>query len=120
MAAVGVIGSGTWGTALAILLAGNGHRVDLWSALPEEARHAEGDPPPSEPGAGGDPAGWNPRDGRLGSEPMGGKDLLVMAVPSVYVRQTAAKMRPWISGQGRSSPMWQRELRRPPCFPCPR
>ena len=27
---------------------------------------------------------------------MGGKDLLVMAVPSVYVRQTAAKMRPWI------------------------
>ena len=27
MAAVGVIGSGTWGTALSILLAGNGHQV---------------------------------------------------------------------------------------------
>ena len=38
MAAVGVIGSGTWGTALAILLSGNGHRVVLCSALPEEAR----------------------------------------------------------------------------------
>ena len=38
MAAVGVIGSGTWGTALAILLEGNGHQVDLWSAIPEEAK----------------------------------------------------------------------------------
>ena len=32
MASVGVIGSGTWGTALAILLNGNGHKVQLWSA----------------------------------------------------------------------------------------
>ncbi|MFR4928737.1 MAG: hypothetical protein ACLUB3_12995, partial [Clostridium sp.] len=32
MASVGVIGSGTWGTALAIHLNGNGHKVQLWSA----------------------------------------------------------------------------------------
>lgn len=36
MASVGVIGSGTWGTALAILLNGNGHKVQLWSAVPAE------------------------------------------------------------------------------------
>lgn len=32
-----VIGDGSWGTTLAILLARNGHRVTLWSAFPEQA-----------------------------------------------------------------------------------
>ena len=31
-----VIGTGGWGTALAVLLNGNGHRVILWGRLPEE------------------------------------------------------------------------------------
>jgi glycerol-3-phosphate dehydrogenase (NAD(P)+) len=31
-----VIGTGGWGTALAVLLHGNGHRVILWGRLPEE------------------------------------------------------------------------------------
>ena len=31
MAKVGVIGAGSWGTALAILLCNNGHDVTLWS-----------------------------------------------------------------------------------------
>jgi glycerol-3-phosphate dehydrogenase (NAD(P)+) len=31
-----VIGAGGWGTALAVLLCGNGHRVTLWGRLPEE------------------------------------------------------------------------------------
>ena len=31
-----VIGTGGWGTALAVLLHGNGHRVTLWGRLPEE------------------------------------------------------------------------------------
>ena len=34
---IGILGAGTWGTALAALLAKNGHGVSLWSALPEEA-----------------------------------------------------------------------------------
>ncbi len=33
---VTVIGTGGWGTALAVLLHGNGHRVRLWGRLPEE------------------------------------------------------------------------------------
>ena len=28
--AIGIIGAGSWGTALSLLLAGKGHRVDLW------------------------------------------------------------------------------------------
>ena len=36
MGKIGVIGSGTWGTAIAVLLYNNGHEVDLWSAIPAE------------------------------------------------------------------------------------
>lgn len=32
---IGVIGAGSWGTALAQLLAGNGHNVGLWARKPE-------------------------------------------------------------------------------------
>lgn len=35
---ISVIGSGSWGVALAILLNSNGHKVKLWSYNPEEAR----------------------------------------------------------------------------------
>ncbi len=37
MAKVSVMGTGSWGTALAILLHNNGHEVMLWSAHPEKA-----------------------------------------------------------------------------------
>ena len=37
MAKVGVIGAGSWGTALAILLNENGNDVTLWSHREEEA-----------------------------------------------------------------------------------
>ena len=36
-----VIGSGAWGTALALVLLENGHEVTLWSYLPEESRAME-------------------------------------------------------------------------------
>ena len=32
-----VMGSGGWGTALALVLCANGHRVTLWSHNPEKA-----------------------------------------------------------------------------------
>ena len=35
---IAVLGSGGWGTALAMLLAENGHTVTLWSYLEEESR----------------------------------------------------------------------------------
>jgi glycerol-3-phosphate dehydrogenase (NAD(P)+) len=33
---IAVLGAGSWGTALAILLSGNGHRINLWGHLAEE------------------------------------------------------------------------------------
>ena len=38
MAKVGVLGAGSWGTALAILLHDNGHDVTVWSYQEEEVR----------------------------------------------------------------------------------
>ena len=38
MAKISVLGSGSWGMALALLLYNNGHEVLLWSARPEDAR----------------------------------------------------------------------------------
>lgn len=38
---ISVLGSGGWGTAAAVLLAGNGHEVVLWSFSPEEAAKLE-------------------------------------------------------------------------------
>ncbi len=37
MAKISVIGSGSWGTAIAVMLAENGHYVTLWSYLQEES-----------------------------------------------------------------------------------
>lgn len=94
MTSIGVIGAGTWGTALSILLAQNGHQVTIWSALPEEIeemgrtrRHKNL------------PEAVIPDDIRLTEdlrEAMAEKDILVMAVPSVYVRSTAARMREFL------------------------
>ena len=36
MAEIGMIGAGSWGMALAVLLHNNGHQVTIWSALKEE------------------------------------------------------------------------------------
>ena len=36
MVKVSLLGAGSWGTALAIVLAKNGHDVTLWSALEAE------------------------------------------------------------------------------------
>ena len=36
MKRIGILGAGTWGTALANLLTSVGHQVMLWSRFPEE------------------------------------------------------------------------------------
>ena len=33
---IAILGAGSWGTALSILLCGNGHNVTVWSIDPEE------------------------------------------------------------------------------------
>ncbi len=91
MGKIGVIGSGTWGTAIAVLLHNNGHEVDLWSAIPSEIEemqktHKHKNLPevtlPEEICYTADL-----------KKAMEDKELLVMAVPSVFVRSTAKRMK---------------------------
>ena len=93
MERIGVIGSGTWGTAIAILLSHNGHEVTLWSAIPSEIEKLE--KTRRHPNL---PEAEIPKEIRMTAdlkEAMEDKDLLVMAVPSVFVRETAKKMKPF-------------------------
>lgn len=93
MEKIGIIGSGSWGIALAVLLYNNGHEVTVWSALPEEisemkTTHRHHTLPDL----------VLPDDMFFTEnleEAMNGRDLLVTAVPSVYVRSTAKKMNPF-------------------------
>ena len=93
MAAIGVIGSGTWGTALAILLVQNHNQVALWSAFAEEADKIRTDK--KHPNL---PEAVIPEELEITADlqaAMEGKEMLVLAVPSIFVRQTAAKMAPF-------------------------
>jgi glycerol-3-phosphate dehydrogenase (NAD(P)+) len=98
MAKIGVIGSGSWGTALAWLLHNNGHQVTLWSYLEEETEmfrkhHQNTDKLPGVILA--DDVEFTCDLERS----VRGKDLLVLAVPSPAVRSTSAKMKAF-AGEG--------------------
>lgn len=91
MARIAVIGAGSWGTALASLLAGNGHEVVVWAYLEEEKRHLE--ETRRHP---------NLRDTKLPEslrftndlkEAADCRDMIVMAVPSMATRSTARQLK---------------------------
>lgn len=91
MAKTAIIGAGSWGIALALLLHNNGHEVTVWSALPDEieelkSTHEHRTLPsvklPETMVFTGDM-----------EEAMSDRDLLVLAVPSIYTRKTAASMK---------------------------
>ena len=91
MAEIGVVGAGTWGTALSELLVGNGHKVELWAFLAKEKESLE--KTRRHPNLG---------DVLLPSElkittdiadAVRDKDLVVMAVPSTATRSTAQKLK---------------------------
>lgn len=83
-----VLGSGGWGTALALLLLRNGHQVTLWSYIEAESAHLrENRENPVLPGI---PL---PEELELTAdlECVKGSQMVVMATPSFAVRQTAVK-----------------------------
>ncbi|PNV59763.1 NAD(P)H-dependent glycerol-3-phosphate dehydrogenase [Clostridium sp. chh4-2] len=90
MANIGIIGAGSWGIALSLLLHNNGHKVTVWSALEQEiAELNEKHEHHSLPGV------KLPEQMNFTVDletAMKDKDLLVLAVPSVYTRQTARQM----------------------------
>lgn len=91
---VGVIGAGSWGTALARVLAGKGHQVTLWAREPEVVREIEDHrenrtflpevPLPENLGASGDL-----------SAVVANKEMLVSVVPSQFVSATLTEVAPY-------------------------
>lgn len=89
MTKIAVFGAGTWGIALARLLAANGRDVTVWSAIPAELkslsttrRH------PNLPGMELPATMHYTADI---AEACTGRDILLFAVPSPFVRATAKK-----------------------------
>ena len=88
-----VVGSGAWGTALSILLAGNGHRVSLWTHDAEKAATmARTRRNPSLPGV------RLPAEVEVTADISGtaGAELVVFASPSSHLRRTAETAAPYI------------------------
>ena len=96
MANAGVIGAGSWGTALSVLLHKNGHQVTVWSIDENEVKmlNEKREHESKLPGV------KIPQDmvitGDL-EETVRGRDFLVMAVPSPFTRTTARKMKPYVA-----------------------
>ena len=95
MASISIIGAGSWGTALAVLLNNNGHDVTIWSILPDEVEmlQKEREHKSKLPGVKLDPA--IRITGDL-AESLKAPDVVVLAVPSPYTRSTAASMKPFV------------------------
>lgn len=90
MAKIGVIGAGSWGVALAVLLANNGHQVTIWSALEKEVKALTEDKElPSLPHVRLSEAIQVTADLEAAILE---KEILVLAVASSYTRKTACRM----------------------------
>lgn len=95
MANISVIGSGSWGTALAWLLRKNGHQVTVWSFLKEETemflKYREN--VDKLPGVVLDDqvVFTNSLE-----DSVPGRDMLVLAVPSLAVRSTSRSLAPLV------------------------
>lgn len=95
MARAGVMGAGSWGTALALLLNKNGHEVTIWSIdkaevemLKAKREHVDKLP--------GIPIPESIKITNNITEGIEGMDIVVLAVPSVFTRSTARAMCPYV------------------------
>ena len=93
MVKVTVLGSGGWGTALALLLVDNGNAVTLWSHREEEAEHLRQTRENSLLKGVALPEAL---DISSSLDSVGESELVVMATPSFAVRETARKIAPML------------------------
>lgn len=95
MAKIGIIGAGSWGVALAVLLEKNGHQVKIWSALEKEVCVLkEKKELPSLPGVR---ISENILVTTELKEAILGQEILVLAVASAYTRETAHRMAEFVT-----------------------
>lgn len=95
MANISIIGAGSWGIALSVLLHSNGHQITVWSVIEEEISQLakEHEHKTKLPGV------KLPDDILFTCDLMEAtkeKDILVLAVPSPYTRSTSKRLRPYI------------------------
>ena len=95
MAKVNVLGAGSWGTALSLLLHKNGHQVKLWSALENEVKmlNEKREHESKLPGV------RIPEEVEITTDLEGclrDVDVAVLAVPSPFTRSTAKQMAPFV------------------------
>ncbi len=95
MSKVSILGAGTWGCALAILLAGKGHDVTIWTKIENEAKMLES----NRKNLKNLPGASMPDEIKITlnlEEACKDKDLIVMAVASPYIRATAKEAKAYI------------------------
>lgn len=96
MAKIGILGAGSWGIALSVLLHGNGHEIIVWSIIREEVEMLQ----EKREHVSKLPGVKLPDDMKFTNdleEAMAEKDVLVLAVPSPFTRSTARSMKPYLT-----------------------
>lgn len=96
MANIAIIGAGSWGIALSVLLYDNGHKITIWSIVEEEIAmlketHEHKDKLPGV---------ILPTDMEFTTnlqEAIAGKEILILAVPSPYTRSTSHMMKDYVT-----------------------
>ena len=95
MRKIGIIGAGSWGTALAVNLVRNNHEVVIWSIMEDEIKmlkehreHVDKLP--------GVKLSENISFTTDLEEAIKGMDMLVLAVPSIFTRSTAKNMAAYV------------------------
>ena len=91
MSSISIIGSGTWGTAIANMLANHGHDVVLYSKFEQEVKNLkETHVHPNLKGCVlSDKINFT-SDLKVATE---GQEIVVIAVPSVFVRATSESLK---------------------------
>ncbi len=95
MKSIGIIGAGSWGTALSVVLANNGNNVHIWSIVKEEIdmlkeKHEHVDKLPGVKLSDAIDFTTDIKEAIVNS------DILVLAVPSVFTRSTAKMMAEYV------------------------